>query len=71
MVLYSSHVLEVVEKVCATVVILRKGEVAAYDSIGRLRELMSQPSLEGVFAQLADVEDGESVARKICEVMQG
>lgn len=71
MILYSSHVLEVVEKVCSTVVILRKGEVAAYDSIGRLRELMSQPSLEGVFAQLADVEDGESVARKICEVMQG
>jgi ABC-2 type transport system ATP-binding protein len=71
MILYSSHVLEVVEKICSTVLILRKGEVAAYDSIGRLRELMSQPSLEGVFAQLAEVEDGESVARKICAVMQG
>jgi ABC-2 type transport system ATP-binding protein len=71
MILYSSHVLEVVEKICSTVLILRKGEVAAYDSIDRLRELMSQPSLEGVFAQLADVEDGESVARKICQVMQG
>ena len=71
MILYSSHVLEVVEKVCSTVLILRKGEVAAYDSIHRLRELMSQPSLEGVFAQLAEVEDGESVARKISETMQG
>jgi ABC-2 type transport system ATP-binding protein len=71
MILYSSHVLEVVEKICSTVVILRKGEVAAYDSIGRLRELMSQPSLEGVFAQLAEVEDGETVARKICQVMEG
>jgi ABC-2 type transport system ATP-binding protein len=71
MILYSSHVLEVVEKVCSTVVILRKGEVAAYDSIDRLRELMSQPSLEGIFAQLAEVEDGDTVARKICEVMQG
>lgn len=70
MILYSSHVLEVVEKVCSTVVILRKGEVVAYDSIHRLRELMSQPSLEGVFAQLADVEDGETVARRICDVMQ-
>jgi ABC-2 type transport system ATP-binding protein len=70
MILYSSHVLEVVEKVCSTVVILRKGEVAAYDSIGRLRELMSQPSLEGIFAQLAEVEDGETVARKICQVME-
>lgn len=70
MVLYSSHVLEVVEKICSTVVILRKGEVVAYDSIDRLRELMSQPSLEGVFAQLADVEDGDTVANKIFEVMK-
>ena len=33
MILYSSHVLEVVEKVCAQVLILRKGDVVAYDSI--------------------------------------
>jgi predicted permease len=69
MILYSSHVLEVVEKICSNVLILRKGEVVAYDSIGRLRELMSQPSLEGVFAQLAQVEDGEQVANRVVEVM--
>jgi len=69
MILYSSHVLEVVEKICSNVLILRKGEVVAYDSIDRLRELMSQPSLEGVFAQLADVDDGEAVANRILEVM--
>jgi ABC-2 type transport system ATP-binding protein len=60
MILYSSHVLEVVEKVCSQVLILRKGEVVAYDSIGHLRDLMSQPSLEGVFAQLAQ---GKTVMR--------
>ena len=49
-ILYSSHVLEVVEKVCSKVLILRRGEVVAYDSIEQLRELMRQPSLEGVFA---------------------
>jgi ABC-2 type transport system ATP-binding protein len=70
MIFYSSHVLEVVEKVCSTVLILRKGQVIAYDSIHRLRELMDQPSLEGVFAQLAEVEDGESVARRIVEAMK-
>lgn len=70
MILYSSHVLEVVEKVCSQVLILRKGEVVAYDSIHRLRELMSQPSLEGVFSQLAQVEDGETLAGKILEVMK-
>jgi ABC-2 type transport system ATP-binding protein len=70
MILYSSHVLEVVEKVCSQVLILRKGEVVAYDSIDRLRELMSQPSLEGVFAQLAEVEDGDVLANRILEVMK-
>jgi ABC-2 type transport system ATP-binding protein len=70
MILYSSHVLEVVEKVCSQVLILRKGEVVAYDSITRLRELMSQPSLEGVFAQLAEVEDGEVLANRILDVMK-
>ena len=66
-ILYSSHVLEVVEKICSTVLILRQGEVVAYDSIERLRELMSQPSLEGVFAQLAQVDDGDEVATCIVD----
>jgi predicted permease len=70
MILYSSHVLEVVEKICSSVVILRKGEVVAYDSIHRLRELMSQPSLEGVFAQLADVEDSDTLASKVLDAMK-
>jgi ABC-2 type transport system ATP-binding protein len=69
-ILYSSHVLEVVEKVCSQVVILRKGEVAAYDSIGRLRELLSQPSLEGVFGQLTEAEDSDAVAGNILELMK-
>src|ERR1035438_7644875 len=68
-ILYSSHVLEVVEKICSTVLILRNGEVVAYDSIERLRELMSQPSLEGVFAQLAQVDDGDAVANRIADAM--
>ena len=69
--LYSSHVLEVVEKVCSTVLILRNGEVVAYDSIRNLQELMQQPSLEGVFAQLANVDDGDTVASGIVEAMKG
>ena len=70
MILYSSHVLEVVEKVCSTVLILRKGQVAAHDSIHRLQELMRQPSLEGVFAQLAEAEDGDLVACGILQAMK-
>jgi ABC-2 type transport system ATP-binding protein len=69
MVLYSSHVLEVVEKVCSTVLILRKGQVVAHDSVAHLRELMEKSSLEGVFAQLTQPEDTSAVARRILDVV--
>jgi ABC-2 type transport system ATP-binding protein len=69
MVFYSSHVLEVVEKVCDRVLILRKGQVVAYDSVARLRDLMAQPSLEAVFAQLTEPDDSDTVARRILEVV--
>ena len=68
-ILYSSHVLEVVEKVCSKVLILQRGEVVAYNSIEHLRELMRQPSLEGVFAQLTNVKDETSVADRILDVV--
>jgi ABC-2 type transport system ATP-binding protein len=67
---YSSHVLEVVEKICSSVVILRKGKVVAYDSVSNLRTLMASPSLEDVFSQLAFMEDTEAVARNIIQVMK-
>jgi ABC-2 type transport system ATP-binding protein len=67
---YSSHVLEVVEKVCSQVLILCKGRVAAYDSIERLRTLMHQPSLEAIFAELTQERDHQAIAHHIMEVMQ-
>jgi ABC-2 type transport system ATP-binding protein len=70
MILYSSHVLEVVEKVCSRVVILSKGKVAAHDSIDHLRELMHQPSLEGIFAELTQERDHQAMAGQILEAMR-
>jgi len=70
MIFYSSHVLEVLEKVCSGVVILSKGRVVAQDSLDRLRELMHEPSLEGIFAQLTRSEDHPALAGRILEVMQ-
>ncbi len=71
MILYSSHVLEVVEKVCSSVLILRKGKAVAHDRVERLRDLMSQPSLEGVFTQLTEQEDPATVVRGILAAMRG
>jgi ABC-2 type transport system ATP-binding protein len=70
MILYSSHVLEVVEKVCSSVLILRKGKVVAHDAVERLRDLMQQPSLEGIFAQLTQQEDPGRVVANILAAMR-
>ncbi len=69
-ILYISHVLEVVEKVCARVIILHRGRIMADDSVARLRELKNLPSLEEIFAQLVEREDLESTARDIVGVMR-
>ena len=68
-VLYSSHVLEVVEKVCHRVLILRQGQVIAHDSVARLREMMAESSLEGVFSQLTHTEDNDAIAQQILDVV--
>jgi ABC-2 type transport system ATP-binding protein len=69
-ILYSSHVLEVVEKVCSEVVILHKGKVVAYDTVERLRDLQASPSLEAVFAQLAVPEDTAAIAERVIAAMK-
>ena len=68
-VLYISHVLELVEKVCDRVVVIYKGRIVADDSVRNLRELMQLPTLEQVFAQLVHQEDMEARASRIAAVM--
>ena len=69
LVFYCSHVLEVVEKVCSDVLILRKGTVIAQDSVANLRKILGE-SLENTFLHLVDDVDTVSVARNIIEVMR-
>jgi ABC-2 type transport system ATP-binding protein len=68
-VLYSSHVLERVEKLCDRVVVLHRGRVVASDSVVNLRTLMASRSLEEVFAQLVLRDDPERTARDIADVV--
>jgi ABC-2 type transport system ATP-binding protein len=68
-VLYISHVLELVEKVCEHIIVIHKGRIVADDSVGGLRTLMQRPNLEGVFMQLVQQDDLESRARAIASVM--
>jgi ABC-2 type transport system ATP-binding protein len=67
-IVYSSHVLDMVEKVCTDVVILHHGVVVAHDSVSRLRELAAVASLEDVFAQLAVDANVEATGRALATV---
>ncbi len=69
-ILYSSHVLDVLEKVCSRVLILNRGRVAAHDTLDRLRESLHEPSLEGIFGQLTSQQDHRTIADRILEAMQ-
>jgi ABC-2 type transport system ATP-binding protein len=68
-VLFSSHELETVERICSHIVILHRGRVVADDSIERLRELMSLPTLEGIFSQLAVEQDTVRISKQIADLI--
>jgi ABC-2 type transport system ATP-binding protein len=70
MIIYSSHVLEIVEKVATDVLILHDSRVVAHDSVSRLRDLMALPSLEDVFKKVVVATDVNQVARDIVGVMR-
>jgi ABC-2 type transport system ATP-binding protein len=70
-ILYSSHVLEVVEKLCTRVIVLHHGRIVAQDTIQQLRTLMAHESLEEVFAELVLEVNPQQTARDIADVVTG
>lgn len=70
-VIYSSHVLEVTEKICTRVIILHRGDIVADDSVENLRRLMRLPSLADIFSQLVLNEDTDAVAARLVGAMKG
>jgi ABC-2 type transport system ATP-binding protein len=69
MILFSSHVLEIVEKVCSCVVILYKGKVVLQDSIENLKTSLN-PDLQKVFAQVTNQEDYAPIAQAILSAIR-
>ena len=68
-ILYSSHILESVEKVCGKVIVLHRGRVVADASVQHLRTMMSRSSLEEVFSELVLNEDPERTAADLATLV--
>jgi ABC-2 type transport system ATP-binding protein len=70
MVVFSSHVLEVVEQVCSRVVILKDGRIVGHDSVANLRATLQLPSLDAVFAALVVEENVDERSRGLVAAMK-
>jgi ABC-2 type transport system ATP-binding protein len=68
-VLFSSHELDAVERICSHVVILHKGRVVANDSIEQLRASLALQTLEDIFSQFTVEQDTAAIARQLAEVI--
>jgi ABC-2 type transport system ATP-binding protein len=68
-ILYTSHILDIVERLCTRVIVLHEGRVVADDSVQQLRTVLASGSLEEVFAHLVLRRDPERIARDIADVV--
>jgi ABC-2 type transport system ATP-binding protein len=69
-ILYSSHVLDYVERLCGSVVVLHQGHVAAKGPVADLRSLLrTESSLEDMVAQLVATSDPRGTAAAIDAVV--
>jgi ABC-2 type transport system ATP-binding protein len=69
-ILYSSHVLDVVEKVCDRVLIIHEGRLIADDAPDRLKASTGQDTLEDVFRTLTHSKDVEPGVARIVSALR-
>ena len=68
-ILYISHVLQIVEKICNRVLVIAKGRLQADDAPHALCSRLKLPDLESVFARLVEQEDTRGAARQMVEAI--
>lgn len=69
-ILYSSHVLDYIERLCGEVIVLNRGRVVAEGPVSELRRMMqSESSLEDLVSQLVTTVDPHGTAVQIADVM--
>ncbi|WP_172256180.1 ABC transporter ATP-binding protein [Saccharibacillus deserti] len=69
-VFYSSHIMDVVEKISSRIVLLSGGRVAADGSFEELRARGGEKSLEELFNQLTDFHEHRQIAERLVGVLE-
>lgn len=68
---YSSHIMEVVEKISSRIVLINDGLIVADGTFEELREESMEGSLEGIFNQLTGFKGHEKIAKEFASIVQG
>ncbi|MFC4401967.1 ABC transporter ATP-binding protein [Gracilibacillus xinjiangensis] len=66
---YSSHIMDVVEKISNRIILLNNGEIVADGSIEELRQQNSEGSLEQIFNQLTGFDQHEQIAESFVSIV--
>lgn len=68
---YSSHIMEVVEKICDRIVLLKEGAVIADGTFAELQNLQHSGSLEQLFNQLTGNDEHLVLADEFVQIING
>ena len=68
---YSSHIMDLVEKISNRIVLLVKGEVVADATFEELKEMSEEGSLSGIFNQLTGFTEHRNIAQDFVSIVQG
>lgn len=68
---YSSHIMEVVEKISNRIILIKDGQIVADGSFEELKHKCSEGSLEEIFNQLTGFNEHKKVAEEFVAIVQG
>lgn len=70
-VFYSSHIMDVVEKISSRIILLNGGKIVADGSFEELKEQNKEGTLEEIFNQLTGFNEHKEIAEQFVSVIQG
>ena len=68
---YSSHIMEVVEKISDRIVLLNGGQVVADGSFEELQEQSEEGTLEEIFNEMTGFNEQEAIAERFVSIVKG
>lgn len=68
---YSSHIMDVVEKISNRIILINDGKIVADGSFKELKEQNKEGSLEQIFNQLTGFNEHQTLAEEFVSIVQG